>query len=115
MKRHVRRANLGSTRLGEGTKVRSTVSNSMRWLWAFAIAVSIGLTSEAAFADTTIYDCVTNSTGADRIVSAATICTTKEHKISWSIAGPIGPQGPIGLTGAAGTTDAVGPIGPIGA
>jgi len=66
---------------------------------------------------TIYYGCVTNSTGAIRIVSASTSCKTTEHKIQWNQTGPQGPQGPAGPQGpkgAKGATGAQGPTGPQG-
>ena len=42
----------------------------------------------------TYYACVTNSTGAIKIVGKATVCGTGQHKISWN---NVGPQGPAGV------------------
>jgi hypothetical protein len=43
--------------------------------------------------------CVTNRTGAIRIVSASTRCAAGQHKIFWNQAGPRGPRGPKGPPG----------------
>jgi len=67
------------------------------------------LTANAA--TVTYYGCVTNSTGAIRIVSSTTTCKTTEHKIQWNDPGPTGPKG---ATGAAGPKGATGPQGPQG-
>ena len=40
--------------------------------------------------------CVTNTTGAIRIVSASTTCAAGQHKIFWNQTGPMGPPGPPG-------------------
>jgi hypothetical protein len=50
-------------------------------------------------APVTYYACVTNSTGALKIVSKATKCHTGQHKISWN---NVGPRGLTGARGAAG-------------
>jgi hypothetical protein len=71
-----------------------------------------------AAAQTTIYACVTNSTGAVQIVGATTTCATGTHKIQWNEAGPAGGKGATGATGPAGpkgATGATGPEGPKGA
>jgi len=52
----------------------------------------------------TYYACVTNSTGAIKIVSATTTCPTGTHKIHWNQQGPQGPQGPQGIQGPPGIT-----------
>ena len=51
---------------------------------------------------TTYYACITNSTGAIRIVNQNTQCLSTEHKINWNQTGPQGPQGPQGKQGPAG-------------
>ena len=70
-----------------------------------------------------IHACVTNGTGAVRIVSAETICTDNERALEWGVIGLQGPQGdpgatgatgPQGLPGETGATGAVGPQGPKG-
>ena len=60
------------------------------------------------------YGCVTNTTGAIRIVSKATVCKATEHKIQWDEIGPKGPAGPQGPPGPKGATGAQGPQGPPG-
>jgi hypothetical protein len=45
----------------------------------------------------TYYACVTNSTGAIKIVGKTTACGAGKHKISWNNAGPRGPRGPAGV------------------
>ena len=73
------------------------------------------LTANAA--TVTYYGCVTTSTGAIRIVSSTTTCTTTEHKIQWNDPGPqglAGPKGAPGATGPRGATGATGPQGPAG-
>src|SRR5215475_12385763 len=63
---------------------------------------------------TTIYACKLNSLGTLRIVSASTVCTPLETKISWNSDGPTGPQGPQGLPGSPGAPGAPGQTGPQG-
>jgi hypothetical protein len=65
----------------------------------------------ATAAATVYYGCVTNATGAIRVVTASTTCKTTEHKIQWN---QTGPQGPAGPTGPKGATGAKGPQGPPG-
>lgn len=59
-----------------------------------------------AHAATTYYACVNNSTGAIVIVSASHACSSSQHKISWTQAGPQGSPGSI-LGYAAETTSEV--------
>jgi hypothetical protein len=46
--------------------------------------------------------CVTNRTGAIKIVSAGTSCAANQHKIAWNKTGPRGLTGPPGPPGPAG-------------
>jgi len=71
--------------------------------------------SPAVAQNNTIYSCVTKNSGAVRIVSATTTCTSKELLVTWNILGPQGPQGPIGLTGSPGPQGPQGPMGLTGA
>jgi hypothetical protein len=80
-------------------------------LFAFYLA----LFSRPAAAQTTIYACVTNSTGAVQIVGATTTCATGTHRIQWNEAGPAGPKGATGPAGPKGATGATGPKGTTGA
>jgi hypothetical protein len=51
----------------------------------------------AATSSPTVYHaCVTNKTGAIKIVAASSRCGTGQHKISWNNIGPAGPPGPAG-------------------
>ncbi len=70
-----------------------------------------------------IHACVTNGTGAVRIVSAGTACNANETALEWGVvglqgpkgdAGATGPTGPQGPKGDAGSTGATGPQGPKG-
>src|ERR1044071_3666090 len=63
----------------------------------------------------TIYACKSNPQGTIRIVTAATICSGKETKISWNTEGPAGPAGGAGPAGPFGPAGEVGPPGPAGA
>jgi hypothetical protein len=60
------------------------------------------------------YACVTNGTGAVKIVSATVMCGTGKHKISWNNLGPAGHTGPHGATGPQGPQGAPGPQGATG-
>jgi hypothetical protein len=78
---------------------------SRRWmriagaLAAAALAAgAIPAIAAATTSTVTFFACVTNSTGAIKIVGKATTCGTGQHKISWNNAGPRGPQGPAGVT-----------------
>jgi Collagen triple helix repeat (20 copies) len=70
-----------------------------------------------AMAAVTYYACITNTTGAIRIVGVSTVCKTTEHKVQWNQTGPkgaTGAQGPKGATGATGPQGATGPKGATG-
>lgn len=56
-----------------------------------------------------IHACVTNGTGAVRIVSAETTCNADETALEWGV---VGLQGPKGDTGAAGPRGLKGDTGP---
>lgn len=84
-------------------------------------ALAMAFQPSAAAADTAnppvvtiYYGCVTNATGAIRIVGKTTVCKTTEHKIQWDQTGPVGPKGPAGPTGPQGPAGAQGPAGPKG-
>src|ERR1700689_2186922 len=70
--------------------------------------------AQPAAAQTVIFACVNNTTGAVQIVGSTTTCATGSHKIQWNQAGPAGPTGPKGATGATGPTGAKGAAGAIG-
>src|SRR5580693_6424506 len=67
-----------------------------------------------AAAQTVIFACVNNTTGAVQIVGSTTTCATGSHKIQWNQTGPTGPAGPKGATGAIGPKGATGDAGPMG-
>src|SRR5580704_10984504 len=76
------------------------------------------IVAQPAAAQSVIYACVNNATGAVQIVGSTTTCATGSHKIQWNQTGPTGPAGPKGATGAtgpAGAKGATGAIGPKGA
>jgi len=90
-----------------------------------AVMVIAGLTQLSDAAE--IYGCVSNRTGALRIVSDVSQCTSKESPISWNQAGPQGSAGAAGhspvvsMSGDQITVDGVitgphlmGPEGPAG-
>jgi len=98
---------------------RFTVSLCLFSLLACATLLMTSQPAAAANvpAATIYYGCVTNSTGAIRIVTASTTCKSTEHKIQWDQTGPqgpAGPQGPTGPQGPKGATGAQGPAGPAG-
>jgi hypothetical protein len=64
---------------------------------AALVAGAIPAIAAATASTVTYYSCVTNSTGAIKIVGKATVCGTGKHKISWNNTGPRGPQGPAGV------------------
>jgi hypothetical protein len=104
---------------------------SLRWarfiIMGGVLSASSLVVSPAVAQNNTIYSCVTKNSGAVRIVSATTTCTSKELLVTWNIMGPQGPigltgspgpqgpQGPMGLTGAMGPAGPQGPSGPQGA
>jgi hypothetical protein len=76
------------------------------------------IVAQPVAAQSVIYACVNNTTGAVQIVGSTTTCATGSHKIQWNQTGPTGPAGPKGATGAtgpAGAKGATGAIGPKGA
>jgi hypothetical protein len=81
-----------------------------RRLWLASSAVgAVGLVAWAVPAlalggsnPVVFHACVTNKTGAIRIVSASTNCAAGQHKIFWNQTGPTGPRGQRGLTGPKG-------------
>jgi hypothetical protein len=68
----------------------------------------------ASASTVTYYACISNSSGAIRIVTKSTTCKSSEHKIQWDQTGPEGPKGPQGTQGAKGPTGPQGPQGPEG-
>ena len=81
--------------------------NLRRRVWlASCVAGAAGLVAGAVPAlalsgslPVVFHACVTNRTGAIRIVSASTSCATGQHKIFWNQTGPRGPRGPKGPPG----------------
>ena len=91
---------------------------SKRWVVigvVLVIVVAVRATwAWAQGADTTYYACVSNTSGAVRMVAEGTTCTKQEHLIAWNSQGPAGLTGPQGETGPAGPTGPTGPQGEIG-
>ena len=103
--------------------------------WIVGLAATAGVLTAGAVpavalttsAPVVYHACVTNTTGAIKIVSASATCATGQHKISWNnlgpagpagqngAAGPQGPQGATGQQGQQGPQGATGPQGPQGA
>jgi len=76
-----------------------------------AVCATIALlspTAVSAAGPTTIHACVSNRSGAMRIVGAKAKCRHGEHALSWGASGPAGPAGATGATGAAGAPGANG-------
>jgi hypothetical protein len=77
----------------------------LRWIVGPAAALVVlaagAIPAVAAGTSTPVvyYACVTNATGAIKIVHASTACATGQHKISWNNRGPAGPRGPQGPPG----------------
>jgi hypothetical protein len=79
------------------------------------IAAAVPAIAAATTPTVTYFACVTNSTGAIRIVAKTTACGTGKHKISWNNAGPPGVRGEPGPAGAvAGFIDTNDPLEPLG-
>jgi Phage Tail Collar Domain/Collagen triple helix repeat (20 copies) len=72
------------------------------------------IVAQPAAAQSVIFACVNNTTGAVQIVGSTTTCATGSHKIQWNQTGPTGPAGPKGATGATGPSGAKGAAGAIG-
>jgi hypothetical protein len=113
---------------GEGRREHSAAGHGRRRVRrrlqiagaAAAVALIAGAVPAIAAATTstvTYFACVTNSTGAIRIVGKATGCGTGQHKISWNNSGPKGApgqRGPAGVvTGFVDTSDAAQQVGGI--
>ena len=88
---------------------------------AVATAALIGGVSLAVGTSEPLYACVTQRTGAVRMVSAITVCNTRtERKVTWNVEGPQGPAGAAGAPGLAGPAGpqgepgVAGPAGPAG-
>jgi len=62
-----------------------------------------------------IFACVSNNSGAVRIVAQGAACRTPESLVTWNVVGPQGPPGPAGPAGALGPPGPQGPAGPAGA
>jgi hypothetical protein len=93
----------------------------LRWIVGL-VATPIALTAgaipavaAATSAPVVYHACVTNTTGAVKIVSATATCGPGKHKISWNNLGPAGPTGPRGATGPQGAAGPQGATGPQGA
>ena len=72
------------------------------------------LLSGVARADSIVYACVNDHSGAVKIVAAAATCPGGQHAVQWSIQGPQGPQGSQGPRGPQGSQGPQGPQGPPG-
>src|SRR5271168_1275119 len=108
-----------SYRKGESMYRNSVYVRAFCLLLCCVLAIALQPTAAASDipnvpASTIYYGCVTNSTGAIRIVSKTTTCKSTEHKIHWDQTGPQGPQGPKGPKGATGPKGPQGPQGPQG-
>jgi len=97
--------------------LRQRPARRLKWivgLTATSIALTAGAIPAVAAATNTptvYHACVTNATGAVKIVSATATCGTGQHKISWN---SLGPAGPAGTQGPQGPQGATGPQGPQG-
>ena len=66
------------------------------------VAVAIPAIAAVTASTVTYFACVTNSTGAIKVVGKNTVCGNGKHKISWNNIGPRGPQGVPGPQGPPG-------------
>jgi hypothetical protein len=82
---------------------------------------SVAAASTGPVGDAVIHACFHRTTGALRVVSAASRCRKDESSLSFNQAGPQGARGnagalgPAGASGAAGSAGPAGPAGPAGA
>ena len=74
---------------------------------AALVAAAIPAIAAATTSTVTFFACVTNSTGAIKIVGKTTSCGTGKHKISWNNIGPPGPRGATGPKGPQGPAGVV--------
>jgi hypothetical protein len=65
-------------------------------------AVVVVATASPVLAQSVVTACVTNSSGAVRVVFNGSLCKSNESPLSWNVAGQPGPPGPTGATGPAG-------------
>lgn len=85
-------------------------------LLSLSLALFLSLVAaRSAAAQSVIFACVNNTTGAVQIVGSTTTCATGSHKIQWNQTGPAGPKGATGPAGVKGATGAIGPKGATGA
>jgi Phage Tail Collar Domain/Collagen triple helix repeat (20 copies) len=80
----------------------------------FLAMILSSIVAQPVGAQSVIYACINNTTGAVQIVGSTTTCATGSHKIQWNQTGPAGPAGPKGATGAIGPKGATGDAGPMG-
>jgi hypothetical protein len=62
---------------------------------AAAVLAGAAIPALAGGKTMTFFACVTNKTGALKIVSKSAACRTGQHKISWNSSGPQGPAGVV--------------------
>ena len=67
-----------------------------------ALALGLSAIATASNAQSTIYACVTKSSGQVRIVPGVNACESNEYLLRWGTSGPPGPAGPPGAMGPAG-------------
>jgi len=84
------------------------------FLALFLAMILSSIVAQPVAAQSVIYACVNNTTGAVQIVGSTTTCATGSHKIQWNQTGPAGPAGPKGASGAIGPKGATGDAGPMG-
>jgi hypothetical protein len=102
-----------SSRNQGGFMFRIRVRGGLLFLVA-GVVLLIGAQVPASAATVTYYACISNSSGAIRIVTKSTTCKSSEHKIQWNQTGPEGPKGATGAKGATGPQGPEGPQGPQG-
>jgi len=87
----------------------TSTSTMPRFFFCAAAVLALSGALPAVYAqNTTIYACVTKTTGALRVVATAGSCKNGESPLSWNIQGPIGPQGLQGQKGDKGDTGPAG-------
>ena len=102
-----------------GTRLGRILATALIAVFAFGAGSAVAAYANQPPAE--IHACVSNNSGAMRVVEAATTCRTGETKLTWNTQGPQGLQGPqgvpgpVGPQGPQGEPGATGPQGPQGA
>lgn len=67
--------------------------SALKYLCVLAVSLLAAMPAMAGPSSSTIYACVSNATGAVRIVASTSLCVAGETGISWAQTGPPGPAG----------------------